>query len=393
MRRIHAMVLLLCAAAVLCAMSCSRPEPSAEVKIGGIFDLTGATHEISVPYADGIRKYVEYANEKGGINGRRIRLVEKDSAYLIPRAKMAYEELVKEEKVSAMFGWGTGDTEYLRPLVTRDRIPFMSGSYSSRLGNISDAPFNFLIGVTYSDQMKIILKFIGGAWSGKERKPRIAFIYNDTDFGRSPIAEGKKYASQMGMEVVAEEIVSLDARDAKAQLIKISRSNADYTIIQETTWAASVILKNAAELKIKTRFIGLNWCADEKLIALAGEAAEGFIGTIPFVFTDPDNRSIREIVSYSKSKGSDIEGYLSRYISGWITAKVMLEGIRLAGDDISGEGIRRGLEKMKGFRTNGITSPITFSSTDHKGSRQLKIGQVRNGRWVVITDYLSADGP
>ncbi len=384
--------LLFCAAAIIFGMTaCSKSDRPSEIRIGGIFDLTGATHEISVPYADGIRKYIEYVNEKGGINGRRIKLIEKDSAYLIPRAKMAYETLVKQENVCAILGWGTGDTEYLRPLTAEDRIPFMSGSYSSKLGNIKEAPYNFLIGVTYSDQMKIIINFIKGEWKEKTSKPRIAFIYNDTDFGRSPIADGREYALKKGMVIVAEQMVSLDARDAKEQLKKIAESNADYTIIQETTWAASVILKNAVELKMKTRFIGLNWCADEKLIALAGSAAEGFIGTMPFIFTHSDNKIVRQIVEYSRIKGSSIEGYLSRYISGWVTAMVMMEGIRLAGDDISGEGIKKGLEKIKHFKTGGITAPVTFSVSDHKGCRKLKIGKVHNGQWQIISDYLSAD--
>lgn len=384
--------LLSCAVAIIFgATACSKPDHQSEIRIGGIFDLTGATHEISVPYADGIRKYVEYINEKGGVNGRRIKLIEKDSAYLTPRAKMAYETLVEQEKVCAILGWGTGDTEYLRPFTAKDKIPFMSGSYSSRLGDIKEAPYNFLIGVTYSDQMRIIINFIRGEWKEKTRKPRIAFIYNDTDFGRSPIIDGRAYALKKGMEIVAEEIVSLDARDAKEQLKKIAESKADYAIIQETTWAASVILKNAAELKMKTRFIGLNWCADEKLIALAGSAAEGFIGTMPFIFTHGDNKTVRQIVDYSRSKGSNIEGYLSRYISGWVTAMVMMEGIRLAGDDISGEGIRKGLERIKEFNTGEITAPVTFSPSDHKGCRKLKIGRVHNGQWQIISGYLSAD--
>ena len=369
---------------------CDKKKPVHEIKAGAIFDLSGATYEISVPYADGIRRYVDYINEKGGINGRKVKLIDMDYGYLIPRAKVAYEKLINE-KVHVILGWGTGDTEYLRPRIAEDRIPFMSASYSSKLGIIDEAPYNFLIGVTYSDQMKIVLKFILDQWKDPSRKPRVAFIYSDTEFGKSPIPEGRAYAASIGIEVVAEEIVSLDAREAKEQLLRIKQKKADFAILQETTWAASVILKDAKKMKLDTRFIGLNWCADEKLIALAGEASEGFIGAIPFEFTDPAMPAIAKFMEYNRRKGIDIEGYILRNIQGWATAEVMLEGVRLAGDDLSGPGIRKSLESMRNYSTGGITAPVTFTASDHRGCKQLKLGKVKNGRWQIMTGYLSAD--
>ncbi len=377
---------------LVCLSSCGGREPVKEIRIGGIFDLTGATYEICVPYADGIRGYVDYINSRGGINGRKVRLIDKDYGYLEPRVLMVYEKLVREDRVHAILGWGTGDTEKLRPLIARDKVPFMSGSYSAKLGIIKEAPYNFLIGVTYSDQIRIALQYILEQWKESSRRPRVAFIYNDTEFGKSPIAEGESFAGAHGIEVAAGEIVALNAREAKAQLLRIKAAQADYAIIQETTWAASVILKDARELKLKTRFIGLNWCVDEKLIALAGKASEGFIGTVPFVFTDEGLPAIREIMEYNRRKGGNIQGYILRYIQGWITARVMLEGVRRAGDDLSGEGIRKGLESMDGYDTGGITAPVTFSPSRHVGCTELKIAQVANGKWRLISGYLTAGG-
>lgn len=370
--------------------ACSTKEDSSEIRIGGIFALTGPTHESCIPYADGIRNCINYINEQGGINGRKIKLIEKDYGYLIPRARDVYKTMVEKEKVHAILGWGTGDTEVLRPEVAKNKIPFMSASYSSKVGDIREAPYNFLIGVTYSDQIKIALRFILEQWKGKPRKPKVAFIYNDTPFGRSPIADGRAYAASHGIEVVSEEIVALNALEAAAQLLRIKEKGANYVIIQETAWAASVILKDARKLGLNTVFIGLNWCADEKVVALAEESAEGYIGMLPFLFTDESIPGIREIRKYNKGKKIDIGGYIHRYIQGWATAKVMAEGIRKAADDISGPGIRNGLEGIRSYSTGGITAPVTFTPDNHKGTDKLKIGQVKNGRWQIVSDYMSA---
>ena len=384
-------ILSLISAVCLCLLACCSGKPDdGDIPIGGIFDLTGATHETSVPYADGIRNYIAYANSQGGVNGRKIRLVEKDSCYIVPKAKLEYEALVNDENVRAIFGWGTGETEHLRPFAARDRLPFMAVSLYPNL-TVKDAPYNFFICVPYSDQMKLVLSYALGRHKPKKTRPRVAFIYNDTEFGRLPIPAGREFAAANGIDIVAEEIVSLDAREAKAQLNRIKSAKADYAVIQETTWAASVILNNAKQLKMTTEFIGLNWCADEKLIALSGNAAEGFVGAMPFVFTDETLPGISEIMGYNRRSGIHIEGYILRYVQGWVTAKVMIEGIRRAGKDLSGPSIRSALESISEFDTGGVTAPVSFSASSHKGCSKLKLGRVVNGRWKIITDYLSAD--
>lgn len=53
----------------------------------------------------------------------------------------------------------------------------MSASYSEELTIIETAPYNFLIGVTYSDQMRVALRYILDSWTDTPRLPRVAFIY------------------------------------------------------------------------------------------------------------------------------------------------------------------------------------------------------------------------
>ncbi len=368
---------------------CEKKAPG-PIRVGALFDLTGSTSEISIPYAEGVRDYVRYLNERGGINGRQIQLVERDYGYIIERAESVYGQLVNEEKVVAIMGWGTGDTEALRPRIAEDRIPFMSASYSESLTNPKEAPYNFLIGVTYSDQMRIALRYILDGWKDPSRRPRVAFIYNDTGFGRSPIQAGRDYAKAHGIDLVDEQIVSLAAVDVTFAMRAMSDKNPDYAIVQETTASGSVILLGAQKLKLPTRFIMLNWTADEKLISLAGPAAEGVLGTVPFTFIHEDVPGLAEIRGYIRAKGLDPSAMNIRYVQGWVTMKVMAEGVRRAGGSPTGEGIRKGLESLAAFDTGGLTVPITFTSGSHKGAAALRISQVKDGQWKPVTDYIQA---
>ena len=368
---------------------CGPPTPDV-VLVGGIFDLTGATNEVGIPYANGVRDYVQCINELGGINGRQIELIDEDYGYNIERAQALYTRLVEEDEVLVIVGWGTGDTEVLRPRIAADEIPFMSASYSEELTIIETAPYNFLIGVTYSDQMRIALRYILDSWTDTTRLPRVAFIYNDTPFGLSPIQDGRDYAAAHGIEVVDEQIVSLSAIDVTNELQAMAATNPDYAIVQETTAAASVIVLTSWEMDLPTQFVLLNWAADEKLIRLCGEAAEGVLGTVSFSLISEDAPGLAEIRAFNQARGIDPATRNIRYVQGWVTMQVMTEGIRRAGDDLTGKGIREGLESLTDFQTGGITAPITFSPTSHKGATALRVYQVQEGEWVPITDYLEA---
>jgi branched-chain amino acid transport system substrate-binding protein len=317
-------------------------------------------------------------------------LIDEDYGYNIERARELYTRLVEEEEILVIMGWGTGDTEALRPLIAADEIPFMSASYSEELTVIEAAPYNFLIGVTYSDQMRIALRYILDNWTDTTRPPRVAFIYNDTPFGLSPIQDGRDYAAAHGIEVVDEQIISLSAIDVTDELQAMAATNPDYAIVQETTAAASVIVLTAQEMNLPTPFILLNWAADEKLIRLCGEAAEGVLGTVSFSLISEDAPGLAEIRAFNQAQGVDPATRNIRYVQGWVTMQVMAEGIRRASDDLTGEGIREGLESLTNFETGGITAPITFRPTSHKGATALRIYQVQEGEWMPITDYIEA---
>lgn len=370
------------------AAGCAKPQEKV-IKLGGIFDLTGATADVGVPYQEGVKDYFEYLNGKGGINGKQVKLIGQDYAYKIDQAKAIYDQLVQNEKVVAVMGWGTGDTEVMVPKITADKIPYMSASYSENLLEIATHPYNFLIAPSYSDQARAVIKWIKDNWKDASRNPRLALIYNDTGFGKSPIADAKKYAAEIGVEVVDEEIVDLRALDATSQLLNMQKKEADFAIIQETSMATATILKDAARLGLKTQFIGLNWAADEKPIALAEGKAEGYIGVIPFAFPYEDVPGLKEIKEYLASKGKKLEDKSQKYIQGWVSAKVMAEGIRLAGDNLTGEGVKKGLESIKNFDLGGAAAPVTFSADSHRGTTKMKLYQVKNGKFQPITDYIS----
>lgn len=356
------------------------------IKIGGLFDLTGGTGDVGTPYAEGEKAYFEHLATKGLVNGYKIELIGDDYAYKIPEAQKLYQKLKSKDKVAGVLGWGTGDTEALRSLVAADKLPYISASYSENLKNLEESPYNFLVAATYSDQARSAIKWIKDNHKGGT--PTLAFIYNDTAFGKSPIEDAKAFAAEMGVEVVDEQIVELSALDATSQLLNMEKKNPDYAIIQQTWGATATILKDAKKLDIDTRFIGLNWATGEGLLPIAGDAAEGFIGVVTHAFPYEDLEGMADIKEYLESKGKTIDDINQKFVQGWVAASIMVEGVKLADDPTTGEGIRKGLEKISNLEFGGLAAPITFTADNHAGTNQIRLAEVKNGKWEVFTDYI-----
>ena len=68
------------------------------IKIGTIMDMTGPAADNLMPYAIGVRNYFKYINDKGGINGRKVKVIVEDDRYTIPMAMAAFKKLVFKDK-------------------------------------------------------------------------------------------------------------------------------------------------------------------------------------------------------------------------------------------------------------------------------------------------------
>src|SRR5439155_20572471 len=128
--------------------------------------------------------HVALINGQGGINGKKIELSPVDYGYKIPQAVATYKKFKDDDKVILINGWGTGDTEALKEFVSKDQIPYISASYSGHLTDPAKTPYNFFVGASYSDQLRIFLQYAKESWKDASRKPRVAFVYSDNPYGK-----------------------------------------------------------------------------------------------------------------------------------------------------------------------------------------------------------------
>lgn len=359
------------------------------ITVGAIFDRTGATGDVGSVFGDGVLAYVEWLNANGGIDGRPIDLPNADYAYDVAQAEQLYSQYNSEGMV-AFSGWGTGDTEALVPRVTSDEIPFISGSYSENLRNPEEAPYNFVVALTYSDQMRIALNHVNEVSGGEHVE--IAVFHNDSPFGLSPVEDGRTYIADQGYDMGYEAYAMPGgAPDYFGELSQAESQGADYIIIQNVSSPAAQLATNVADQGVDATIVCLNWCADEGYVELAGEASEGTLGVPPWTPPYQSDEDLSAVEEYLSEEGQSIEDVNLHFTQGWYQFSVMAEGIRHVvenGDEVTGPNIKTALEEMEPYDTP-VSEPIDFSAEDHAGMESGVVYEVQDGTWTAVSDAIT----
>lgn len=368
-------ILFFAAALLICGQAWAKT-----VKIGSMMDLSGPTASVGKPYAQGIKACTKWLNSQGGVAGNEIKLLEADTGYNVQQGLSAYKKFVTREKVVAVQAFGTAVTEALVRFASRDRIPLFSASYSAHLTNPSKAPYNFFIAADYSTQMRVAIKYFFDNWKGKN-KPKIAFVYPDHPYGLAPIPAGKKYATKLGFDIVEEETVGLKAIDATTQVLALKKKSPDYCWIGGTTPSTAIIMKDAQKVGLETTFFTNIWGADEDLVRLAGDSANGAYSlqsAAVYGQDVPGMKIIKEI--------TDDKYQMTHFIRGFASMLVMAEGIRLAAEkgDINGPNVKAALETLRDYDPMGLTPPISFYPDDHRPNMAVFLYRFENGKMKFV---------
>lgn len=364
-----------------------------EIKLGGIFDLSGPTRDVGTPYSKGIRDYLEYRNANGGVEGHKLALTFQDFGYQANLAQQLYQQYVSEG-ATAFLGWAADDTDALRPRVTTDKVPYLSAAYEETLADGRLTPFNFFPGISYSQQMRIALQYIANQNKGKG-KVEVAVLHHDSPFGTSPLEDGRRYIAEKKLDIGFKNYpMPATATDYLAQVGQAKAQGARYIIIQNVAKPAAQLANDFARQKSDAQVICLSWCADELFVTLAKAAAERVIGVMPFAPPAVPGEGLSEINNFLKPKNTDAAAQGVHYVKGWYTVATLGEGIANAlkanGDKLDGEAIKAGLEMITEFKT-GVSEPISFTSERHAGMKSAALYQVENGSFKKIADPIKID--
>jgi branched-chain amino acid transport system substrate-binding protein len=378
------------AAVALLARSYATSAQQQPVKLGALFDLTGATGDVGSHFADGFRDYIRWVNDHGGIKGgMKIDLAWEDYQYKPDQAVTLLKKLAEQDKVAGISGWGTGDSILMKPQIESYGIPYIPASFHQGL---LDPPNDWiwLIGPSYNDHMKALLDYIKKTYKGIG-KPRVALAVHNSDYGRSPVGPAREYGPKNGMDIVAVEEVPANVLDATSQLLNMKRFAPTHIVIQNVARPSAIIARDARKLGINAQVLGIHYIGDELLFDLAGDAADKVIAST-FVsnwFEKVPGMPQVQNINLAYHPGTPVRPL--HYTQGIVHATVWVEVLKRA-QTVDRAGIAKVLNGGFRMTTGGLTAPITYGKDDRKGADGIKLLQadIKTRQFKPITDWYEA---
>ena len=363
------------------------------VTVGACQPITGRFAFAGVAINAGLQDYLNYANEKGLVPGKKFNYVYEDSGYDTDRAVACFKQIMAKHSPVIMYGESTGLGKAIAPeLNSRYKVLYASASFSSELADPKTHPFSFISGPTYSDMFSVLLEYI--ARNKGATRPKVAFFYSDTEFGKDPIPYARKRAAELGIDVVAEIVTKAGAVDVTSEVLQLKKTNPDFVIFQGYIFSPIIeVIRATRDFGLKTRFMGTFWSMDKGIIDKLLQDADGYMGVMPYAYYYEDTApGIAAMQAYNKKAHPDVKYQPNSYIQGWFTGMVYVEAVKrvvAAGKPITGENLAATIDGIKDWDTGGVTGKVTF--TNHKaGVGRVYKANAAKGVFEPASDWIYA---
>ncbi|NQU43579.1 ABC transporter substrate-binding protein [bacterium] len=350
------------------------------IKIGAIFAITGRAAWLGEPEARTAEMIIEKVNGQGGINGRVIELIVKDTQGAEDRAVNAVRDLFREDVVAIIGPSRSGTSMAVADMCEEQQMPLIS---CAALAQITEGR-KWVFKTPQKDSDVVIRIY---EYMRDHGMTRVALITGTTGFGAGGREKLKEMAPEYGLEVVADETYGPGDTDMTPHLTRIRGTNPQAIVNWSIIPGQSIVMKNMKELGMSDiQIFQSHGFGNYGYLKAAGDAAEGVLfpaGRALVVDDLPADHPQKEVLSKLK------QDYETRYDEPLSTFAghaydalwLVLDAIENVGADRA--AIRDYIENRKGFvGTGGV---FNFSPEDHTGldKDSLEMLTVRNGKFAI----------
>jgi branched-chain amino acid transport system substrate-binding protein len=374
------------AATAAAAQNAAQGVTKNEIVLGSIQDLSGPIAAFGKQSRMGMQLRIDEINEQGGINGRKIRLIVEDSAYDPKKAVLAAQKLVNQDKIFAMVGHiGTAQNMAAMPVqFEKNVINFMPLTAAREMYE----PFHrlkFAFLSSYYDQIRAALPKLV-----KEKNARkVCAHYQDDEFGLEVLRGAEAGLKTIGMELAEKTTYKRGATDFSSQVAKLKSSGCEVvvmgTIIRETIGTIGESRKTG----YNPVFLGSAAAYTDLIHKLGGKAVDGFYAThsTAHPYLDEASQPMRFWANKYKTKFNEDPTVFSAYAYNIMDA--FIAAAQKAGPNLTTDTFIKAMDTLV-VKPDIFGSPeASFGPQKRLGSNLSRLSQIQDGRWKVVSDYVS----
>ncbi|MGJ4943452.1 ABC transporter substrate-binding protein [Bradyrhizobium sp. HKCCYLS1011] len=369
-----------------------------EIKVGQTIPASGPASAYAT-IAKAQAAYMKMINDQGGVNGRKVNLIQYDDAYSPPKTVEQVRRLVESDEVLLTFQIiGTAPNVAVQKYLNSKKVPqLFAATGAARFTDPKHFPWTMGFNPSYLVEGRIYGQYILKTYPNA----KIGVLYQNDDLGKDYLAGLKAgLGDKAAKMIVAESSYEITEPTIDSQILKLKDAGADLLFSASTPKQAAQAIRKVAELGWHpVHIVDINANSLTATLKPAGpENAKGLI-SVNYV-KDPleeaykNDPGVQRYLDFMAKYYPDGDKGSNFNVYGYITAELLVHVLRQCGDDLTRENVLKQATNLNhvelGLLLPGIT--ISTSPTDYRVNKQLQMIQFDGERWQNMGGIITAEG-
>jgi branched-chain amino acid transport system substrate-binding protein len=393
-----ALALALSASSALAQKKYDTGATDTEIKIGQTNPFSGPASAYAT-IGKTQAAYIKMINDQGGVNGRKITLVQYDDAYSPPKAVEQVRKLVESDEVLLTFQLlGTPSNAAVQKYLNSKKVPqLFAATGASRFTDPKNFPWTMGFNPNYFVEGRIYGQYI----IKNHPNAKVGILYQNDDLGKDYLngikaGLGDKAASM----IVTEASYEVSDPTIDSQILKIKDAGADLFFSATTPKQAAQAIKKIAELNWHpVQIVDINATSVGAVMKPAGlDASKDVIsvnyGKDPLDPTWKDDPGMKRYFEFMAKYYPDGDKDSNFNTYGYATTQLLIHVLKQCGDDLTRENVMKQASSLKDVVTD-IALPgikINTTPTDYRVNKQLQMMKFNGERWELFGPILEDTG-
>ncbi|HVV41083.1 MAG TPA: ABC transporter substrate-binding protein [Nitrobacter sp.] len=367
-----------------------------EIKIGQTVPFSGpASAYATVGKAQAA--YMKMINDQGGVNGRKLNLIQYDDAYSPPKTVEQVRKLVESDEVLLTFQIiGTPPNAAVQKYLNAKKVPqLFAATGASKFTDPKHFPWTMGFNPSYFVEGRIYGQYI----LKEHPNAKVGVLYQNDDLGKDYLNGLKAgLGDKAAKMIVAAASYELTDPTVDSQILKIRDAGADLIFSASTPKQAAQAIKKIAELGWHpVHIVDINAASVGAVMKPAGlEASKGVI-SVGYVKdpADPnwkDDPGTQRYLAFMQKYYPDGDKNSSFNVYGYITAQLLVDVLKQCGDDLTRANVMKQASNLTNVNLDMLLPGIsvTTTPTDYRVNKQFQMARFDGERWErygsIITD-------
>ncbi|GAB1579146.1 branched-chain amino acid ABC transporter substrate-binding protein [Bordetella petrii] len=315
---------VLAALGLAAGLACAAGAQAQSIKIAVVGPTTGPVTQYGAMVREGVDTAVERINAAGGIDGKKLETVVIDDGCEPKQGPVAANRVVNDEIVFVVGHVCSGATIAAADVYNNEGVVMVTPSATSpALTDGKNYEFIFRTIGRDDQQGPAAAKFV----LEKIKPKTVAVLHDKQSYGQGIATAVRDNLEKGGVKVVMFEGINAGDSDYSAVITKLKSNNVDFVYYGGYHPEMGLLLRQAHEQGVNAKFMGPEGVGNPDINAIAGDAVEGMLLTLPADFTQ--NPANAEIVKAFQAKKRNASGAFQ--LTAYAATQVIAEGIKGAG--------------------------------------------------------------